>query len=411
MSDSRTMIDLSRKRLCVLKDELTATEPEPWSDITAWIAKATPIIRSDWPSHFDDFQQITVEPRWTRPRATLSELLHPTGAPPDTSHLAANRKKAEAAKQKILSFLDGLMATSEIELPSRQSVATVFYSWQSDLPNSTNRGFIEDCLERAIKELKADPELKVEPCLDRDTQNVPGSPDISSTIFNKIDRRGLFVCDVSIINAGLTERPTPNPNVLIELGYAVTTLGWNRIVCVFNSTFGEVEKLPFDLRQRRVRCYTLNDGQEKADQRRLLTGLLTADLRSIFDSILPNRDQDGADTAAKCGSCPTLLKGICNAAFAWSCPALVSADGHAVIATAHSQAMAWWECCRLARGGGAGRCVDSRSRTMAKVIDSVPTSFDLPPFAGRWFRWAEIENCFWPGKGTHISCRAQYRAQ
>ena len=30
---------------------------------------------------------------------------------------------------------------------------TVFYSWQSDLPNATNRGFIEDCLERALEDL------------------------------------------------------------------------------------------------------------------------------------------------------------------------------------------------------------------------------------------------------------------
>ena len=118
---------------------------------------------------------------------------------------------------------------------------TVFYSWQSDLPNSTNRGFIGDCLERAIKELKADPSLTVDPCLDRDTQNVPGSPDIASTIFDKIDKCGLFVCDVSIVNHNSSERPMPNPNVLIELGYAVKTLGWSRIVCIFNTAFGKIQ--------------------------------------------------------------------------------------------------------------------------------------------------------------------------
>ena len=177
----------------------------------------------------------------------------------------------------------------------RQAAATavqllsIFYSWQSDLPNSTNRGFIGECLERAIKELKADPKLRVDPCLDRDTQNVPGSPDIASTIFDKIDNCGLFVCDVSIVNPNSSERPTPNPNVLIELGYAVKTLGWNRIVCVCNAAFGQVEKLPFDLRPRRVRSYNLPHGSDKAEQRKLLTGLLEADLRSIFDAILPQQ--------------------------------------------------------------------------------------------------------------------------
>jgi hypothetical protein len=40
---------------------------------------------------------------------------------------------------------------------------------------------------------------------------------------------------------------------------------------------------------------------------------------------------------------------------------------------------------------------------MAQVIASVPTSFDLPPFAGRWFRWAEVSACFWPGRGARAA--------
>ena len=164
---------------------------------------------------------------------------------PTPSENADNRLRAEEAKAKLLSFCDGLLTVSETDndtrqedsvqsaivpeviqqIPFQQSLATVFYSWQSDLPNSTNRGFIGDCLERAIKELKAEPDLQVDPCLDRDTQNVPGSPDIAATIFDKIDRCGLFVCDVSIVNQSASNRPMPNPNVLIELGYAVKTLG------------------------------------------------------------------------------------------------------------------------------------------------------------------------------------------
>ncbi|HEY2412398.1 MAG TPA: hypothetical protein VGI40_09160 [Pirellulaceae bacterium] len=77
---------------------------------------------------------------------------------------------------------------------------TIFYSWQSDLPNSTNRGFIGDCLEKAIKELRAEGSLGVDPALDRDTQGVPGSPDIADTIFEKIDKCSMFVGDVSLIN-------------------------------------------------------------------------------------------------------------------------------------------------------------------------------------------------------------------
>ncbi|MGC4031493.1 MAG: hypothetical protein QM754_07125 [Tepidisphaeraceae bacterium] len=33
------------------------------------------------------------------------------------------------------------------------------------------------------------------------------------------------------------------------------------------------------------------------------------------------------------------------------------------------------------------------------VVASVPTSFDIAPFAGRWFHWTDIAGCFWPGRG------------
>ena len=62
----------------------------------------------------------------------------------------------------------------------------VFYSWQSDLPNAANRGFIEQALENAVSGIAKDQSVAVEPVVDRDTQGVPGVPDISSTIFAKI---------------------------------------------------------------------------------------------------------------------------------------------------------------------------------------------------------------------------------
>ena len=107
-----------------------------------------------------------------------------------------------------------------------------FYSWQSDLPNSTNRGFIQNALERAAKAIREDDSIKVEPVVDRDTAGVPGSPDIATTIFEKIDASQVFVCDVSIINDQEKARPTPNPNVLIELGYALSVLTSERVLMV-----------------------------------------------------------------------------------------------------------------------------------------------------------------------------------
>ena len=140
----------------------------------------------------------------------------------------------------------------------------VFYSWQSVLPNSTNRGFIEQALKGAVEDLKKDDEVAIEPVIDRDTVGVPGSPDIGLTIFSKIDAAVAFVCDVSLVTADVAARPTPNPNVLIELGYALKALGYGRIVMVMNTAFGPPESLPFDLKQKRVSTYELPEGVEKA---------------------------------------------------------------------------------------------------------------------------------------------------
>lgn len=96
----------------------------------------------------------------------------------------------------------------------------MFYSWQSDSPGNTNRNLISTALENAIDEIKNDETIEVEPVIDRDTLGIAGSPDISHSIFSKIDSTSVFVCDVSIIDSE-AKKPSPNPNVLIELGYAI----------------------------------------------------------------------------------------------------------------------------------------------------------------------------------------------
>ncbi len=165
--------------------------------------------------------------------------------------------------------------------------ATIFYSWQSDLPNATNRGLIFDALERAAKTITSDSSFAVEPVIDRDTQNVPGAPDIARTIFDKIEKAAVFVADVSIINPGVG-RPTPNPNVLIELGYALKTLGTTRTVLVTNTANGPVESLPFDLRTKRVLSYHLPLGAEdKPVQRKKLQDGLEAALRAVLVATSP----------------------------------------------------------------------------------------------------------------------------
>ena len=139
---------------------------------------------------------------------------------------------------------------------------TIFYSWQSDLEGKSNRNLINSCIEKAIKDLKKNSEndFLLEINLDRDTKNKSGSPSISKTIFDKINITDIFIADVtvinnSIINRALKTRVNPNPNVLIELGYAINKLGWERIICINNLKYGENEILPFDIRGHRITSY------------------------------------------------------------------------------------------------------------------------------------------------------------
>jgi hypothetical protein len=164
--------------------------------------------------------------------------------------------------------------------------ATVFYSWQSDLPNGTNRTLIERALNKAIESARGEASLQVELNLDRDTQDIAGTPEIANTIFEKIKAAQIFVADVSIINSGTQGRACPNPNVLIELGYAACHLGWENIICVFNTAYGRIEDLPFDLRHRRILTYYAEQGeQDRSAERNNLARALQSALQAIVNRV------------------------------------------------------------------------------------------------------------------------------
>ena len=156
----------------------------------------------------------------------------------------------------------------------------VFYSWQSDLPNNSNRTFIEKCIHQSLKELNVSETFDIEFRIDRDTMNEMGTPDIANTIFAKIDRAKLFIADVSIINSDYQKRKTPNPNVLVELGYAAKAIGWERIICVFNTDYGSFEDLPFDIKFRRPLCYNLND-KNRSEVKKQIVGAIKNNISSL----------------------------------------------------------------------------------------------------------------------------------
>lgn len=170
-----------------------------------------------------------------------------------------------------------------------QKQITIFYSWQSDLPNNNNRNLIQSSIDMAVKNLNRN---AIAICADRDTAGKPGTPDIVETIFRKIDEADMFIADISIINPGAKTRKTPNPNVLLELGYAARSLGWNRIICFINSEYGAHEDLPFDLRTRRIMPYSVV-GIEKSKAKKTMSGIIESTVRKLLeDDMLPAQNDE-----------------------------------------------------------------------------------------------------------------------
>jgi len=125
----------------------------------------------------------------------------------------------------------------------------IFYSWQSD--NDDERKLIRKGLTNTTKELKKSGKTLI---IDSDMRNVPGSEDIPNTLFNKIENSDIFVADLNLVFKSFIRENvcSPNPNVLIELGYAAAKLGWNKIILVLNISSNKIEDLPFDIRQRAI---------------------------------------------------------------------------------------------------------------------------------------------------------------
>ncbi len=155
---------------------------------------------------------------------------------------------------------------------------SVFYSWQSGPYDREYRYFIGDCLKKASKTLEKDG-LKV--VIEQDTRGSSGAADIPQTLFSKIENADVFVADISIINPdSVQERKTPNPNVMVELGYAAGKLSWERILLVFNRKSGTTKDLPFDVRHRRIVDYDTSG--DAAGVKKQLTAKLTGAIRSVL---------------------------------------------------------------------------------------------------------------------------------
>ena len=169
----------------------------------------------------------------------------------------------------------------------------IFWAWQYDLPGKISRHFIRGALEAAIEQINLVNNIE-EPDeafqtgalhLDYGRKGLKGSPDLAIEILKKIDDAAVFVGDVTPVgkaeakqnDEGQTiEKKLVNPNVAIELGYALKARATENVLMVMNSHYGKREDLPFDLGHKGGPIiYKLapdaSKDQIEAEKRRLVT--------------------------------------------------------------------------------------------------------------------------------------------
>lgn len=158
-----------------------------------------------------------------------------------------------------------------------QGGPTVFWSWQSDYDEKSCHFFVRDALKEAINQvsdaMSLDPADR--PSLDHDTKGARGMVDIRSVILEKIRNCSLFVADLTPIGRTIEGKWIPNPNVMIELGWAMHVPGAEYIIPVLNTAQGcTVENLPFDIRGRRVVQYSLDSNASHSERKAELAKLV-----------------------------------------------------------------------------------------------------------------------------------------
>lgn len=193
---------------------------------------------------------------------------------------------------------------------------TVFYSWQSDTEQRVNRYFLKDCLSDALVVLADGDNLDEvtrggELHLDHDTNGVYGDVDVLATIFEKITACDIFVADITIVAKTADGKQCPNPNVLLELGYAIEAAGPERTIKVMNEHYGAAKAgLPFDMAHKRFPlCYTLAPDAGKAEKAKIrkqvareFADIISGMLRETGPKALQKLEFQGVEPAWKSSS-------------------------------------------------------------------------------------------------------------
>jgi hypothetical protein len=129
--------------------------------------------------------------------------------------------------------------------------------------------------------------------LDQDRKGISGSPDLARVILEKIEQAVVFVGDVTPVGTvpdnepGAVAKRIMNPNVAIELGYALHALTDRALLMVLNEHYGSRADLLFDLQSKAGPImFRLSPDADKdtiAAEARQLTGHFVEALRPYIE--------------------------------------------------------------------------------------------------------------------------------
>ncbi|MGB7327532.1 MAG: hypothetical protein WBD31_21830 [Rubripirellula sp.] len=152
----------------------------------------------------------------------------------------------------------------------------IFYCWQSDTNSSHGRYLIAEALDEAARRVNEFPGNAFRILIESDATNASGLPDIPETILRRIREADAVVSDLTFIavsNDQESPKHCSNPNVLFELGYAMHSVGPERLICVMNEAHGEAKHQIFDLAHRRYPIRFTSPEPEKRSRKENVTSL------------------------------------------------------------------------------------------------------------------------------------------
>lgn len=162
----------------------------------------------------------------------------------------------------------------------------VFYAWQSDRPERFNRYLIRFALNLAAKNISADHAVGIRVRIDADTEGVHGHCPVTETILKKIAVCDVFVPDLTFVASTDAGKLIPNPNVMLEYGYALDARSFSVMIPVMNTAYGAAEELPFDMGHLRFPVRYDLPATAKNAERRVARKALTEELETILRGMI-----------------------------------------------------------------------------------------------------------------------------